>query len=179
MTGSIRFPVCTASSLMSPRRMAWRWALRFANNYYNTSQNAYGLKETDLAVMFIARHKATSFGYNDAIWAKYGKQFSEQSEFTDPRTKQPPTVNVYAKLDDGSGDPVSGAMPALIKKGIHFGVCATATPGHRWKNRRGCWRRYRCYRQGAGCEPNLCERAFCSGRNCRRESRARTRLFIG
>jgi len=104
-------------------------ALRFANNYYNASQNAYGLKETDLAVLFIARHKATSFGYSDAMWAKYGKQFSEQSEFTDPKTQRPPTVNVYAKPDDGSGDPVSGAMPALIKKGVHFGVCATATRG--------------------------------------------------
>jgi len=104
-------------------------ALRFANNYYNTSQNAYGLKETDLAVVFIARHKATSFGYNDAMWAKYGKQFSEQSEFTDPKTKQQPTVNFYAKPDDGSGDPVSGAMLALIKKGIRFGVCATSTRG--------------------------------------------------
>jgi intracellular sulfur oxidation DsrE/DsrF family protein len=104
-------------------------ALRFANNYYNTSQNAYGLKETDLVVLLIARHKATSFGYNDAMWAKYGKQFSEQSEFTDPQTKQPPTVNFYAKPSDGSGDQLSGAMQALIKKGIHFAVCATATRG--------------------------------------------------
>jgi intracellular sulfur oxidation DsrE/DsrF family protein len=102
-------------------------ALRFANNYYNTNQNTYGLKETDLAVLIVTRHKATSFGYNDAMWAKYGKQFSEQSEFTDPKTKQPPTVNFYAKPDDGSGDPLSGAMLALIKRGMHFAVCATAS----------------------------------------------------
>jgi intracellular sulfur oxidation DsrE/DsrF family protein len=102
-------------------------ALRFANNYFNTNQSAYGLKETDWAVLLIARHKATSFAYNDAMWAKYGKQFSEQSEFTDPKTKQPPTVNFYAKADDGSGDPVAGTMAALIKKGVHFGVCSTAT----------------------------------------------------
>jgi intracellular sulfur oxidation DsrE/DsrF family protein len=102
-------------------------ALRFANNYYNTNQNTYGLKETDLAVLIVTRHKATSFGYNDAMWAKYGKQFSEQSEFTDPETKQPPTVNFYAKPSDGSGDQLSGAMQALIKKGIHFAVCATAS----------------------------------------------------
>jgi intracellular sulfur oxidation DsrE/DsrF family protein len=102
-------------------------ALRFATNYYNTNQNAYGLKETDLAVLVIARARSTSFGYNDAMWAKYGAQFSEQSGFTDPKTKQAPTVNFYAKADDGSGDPISGAMQALIKKGIHFAVCATAT----------------------------------------------------
>lgn len=102
-------------------------ALRFANNYYNVNQNAYGLKETDLAVLIIARARSTSFGYNDAMWAKYGAQFSEQSGFTDPKTKQAPTVNFYAKADDGSGDPISGAMQALIKKGVRFGVCASAT----------------------------------------------------
>lgn len=102
-------------------------ALRFANNYYNTNQNVYGLKETDLAVLIVTRHKATSFGYNDAMWTKYGKQFSEQSDFTDPKTKQPPTVNFYAQPADGSGDQLSGAMLALIKKGIHFAVCATAS----------------------------------------------------
>jgi len=102
-------------------------ALRFANNYYNTNQNAYALKNTDLAVLIIVRAKSTSFGYNDAMWAKYGAQFSEQSGFTDPKTKQAPNVNFYAKADDGSGDPISGAMQALIKKGIHFAVCGTAT----------------------------------------------------
>ena len=102
-------------------------AMRFANNYYNTNQSAYGLKDTDLAVLIIARAKSTSFGYNDAMWTKYSKEFSEQSGFTDPKTKQSPTVNFYALPDDGSGDPVSGAMQALIKKGVHFGVCATAT----------------------------------------------------
>jgi intracellular sulfur oxidation DsrE/DsrF family protein len=104
-------------------------AMRFANNYYNTNNTAYGVNETDLAVLLITRHKATSFGYTDAMWAKYGKQFSEQSEFTDPKTKQPPSVNFFAKADDGSGDPIAGTMQALIKKGVHFGVCATATRG--------------------------------------------------
>jgi intracellular sulfur oxidation DsrE/DsrF family protein len=102
-------------------------ALRFATNYYNVNQAAYSLKETDLAVLIIARAKSTSFGYNDAMWAKYGAQFSGQSGFTDPKSKQPPAVNFYAKADDGSGDPVSGAMQGLIKKGVRFGVCAAAT----------------------------------------------------
>jgi intracellular sulfur oxidation DsrE/DsrF family protein len=102
-------------------------ALRFANNYYKTNQTAYGLKETDLAVLIIVRARSTSFGYNDAMWVKYGKQFSEQSGFTDPKTKQAPAVNFYALPDDGSGDPISGAMQALIKSGVHFGVCSTAT----------------------------------------------------
>jgi intracellular sulfur oxidation DsrE/DsrF family protein len=102
-------------------------ALRFANNYYATNQTAYGLKDNDLAVLLIARARSTAFGYSDAMWAKYGTHFSEQSGFTDPKTKQPPAVNFFAKPDDGSGDPASGAMQALIKKGVRIGVCAAAT----------------------------------------------------
>ena len=90
-------------------------AMRFANNYFTANQNAYGLKDSDLAVVIVARHKSTSFAYTDAIWAKYGKQLSEQAEFTDPKTKEPPKANLYAGPGDGSDQ--SGAMDTLIKRG--------------------------------------------------------------
>jgi intracellular sulfur oxidation DsrE/DsrF family protein len=100
-------------------------ALRFANNFFTANQNAYGLKDGDLAVVIIARHKSTSFAYSDAIWAKYGKQLSEQAEFTDPKTKEAPKINVYAAPGDGSDQ--SGQMDALIKKGAQFAVCQMAS----------------------------------------------------
>jgi intracellular sulfur oxidation DsrE/DsrF family protein len=103
-------------------------ALQFAGNYYNTNESAYGLKDSDLAVLIIARHHATGFGYKDAIWAKWGKQISEQAEYVDPKTNQPPTINLYA----APGDPnlgVAGRMDILIKKGVQFGICATASRG--------------------------------------------------
>lgn len=100
-------------------------ALRFANNYFTANQKEYGLKDSDLAVVIIARHKATSFAYTDTIWAKYGKQLSEQAEFTDPKTKEPPKINVYAGPGDGSDQ--SGTMDALIKKGVQFAVCQMAS----------------------------------------------------
>jgi intracellular sulfur oxidation DsrE/DsrF family protein len=102
-------------------------AMQFATNYFTANQDGYGLKDSDLAVVIVARHKATSFAYSDAIWAKYGKQLSEQSEFTDPKTKLPPTVNAYMAVGDGS--PQAGRMVALIKKGVQFAVCATSTRG--------------------------------------------------
>ena len=37
------------------------WALQFASNYFTANQDAYGLKESDLAVVIVARHKATVF----------------------------------------------------------------------------------------------------------------------
>lgn len=100
-------------------------ALRFANNYFTANESAYGLKDSDLAVVIVARHKSTPFAYSDAIWAKYGKELSEQAEFRDPKTKAPPKINVYAAPADGSEH--DGAMDALIKKGVHFAVCQMAT----------------------------------------------------
>src|ERR1700692_4786687 len=102
------------------------WSLQFATNYYTTSEQAYGLKDSDLAVIIVARHKATSFAYNDAIWAKYGKQISEQAEFMDPKTKEPPKINVYGPAGETAQ---AGRMDALIKKGVQFAVCQMSTRG--------------------------------------------------
>jgi intracellular sulfur oxidation DsrE/DsrF family protein len=102
------------------------WALQFASNYFTANQDVYGLKESDLAVIIVARHKATSFAYSDAIWAKYGKQISEQAEFLDPKTKEPPKFNVYGAMGETQQ---AGKMEALIKKGVQFAVCQMSTRG--------------------------------------------------
>ncbi len=102
------------------------WALQFANNYVTANQEAYGLKDSDLAVIIVARHKSTSFAYNDAIWAKYGKQISEQAEFLDPKTKEAPKINVYGPAGETQQ---AGKMEALIKKGVQFAVCQMSTRG--------------------------------------------------
>jgi len=102
------------------------WSLQFATNYFTANQDAYGLKETDLAVIIVARHKSTSFAYNDAIWAKYGKQLSEQAEFLDAKTKEPPKINVYGPMGETQQ---AGRMEALIKKGLQFAVCQMSTRG--------------------------------------------------
>jgi intracellular sulfur oxidation DsrE/DsrF family protein len=102
------------------------WALQFASNYFTANQDVYGLKDSDLAVIIVARHKATSFAYNDAIWAKYGKQISEQAEFMDPKTKEPPKFNVYGPAGETQQ---AGKMDALIKKGVQFAVCQMSTRG--------------------------------------------------
>lgn len=102
------------------------WALQFASNYFTANHDAYGLNESDLAVVIVARHKSTSFGYNDAIWAKYGKQISEQAEFVDPKTKEPPKINVYGPAGETAQ---AGKMEALIKKGVQFAVCSMSTRG--------------------------------------------------
>lgn len=96
-------------------------ALRFADNYYVASGDAYGLKDSDLAVLIVARHKSTPFGYNDAVWAKYGKQLSELGQYTDPKTKEPPSLNIYTMPGDASNQ--AGRLNGLIKRGARIVVC--------------------------------------------------------
>jgi intracellular sulfur oxidation DsrE/DsrF family protein len=102
-------------------------ALQFGNNYYNVNGQAYGLQDSDLAVVIVARHRSTSFGYNDALWAKYGTQFSEHASFTDPAVREPPKVNVY--MTRGINVNQAGQMAALIKRGVQLAVCGTASRG--------------------------------------------------
>lgn len=88
----------------------------FGANYLNANRDGYGLADRDLGLVIVLRHKSTSFGYNDAMWAKYGKNFSAHAIFTDPKTNQPPTANLRAMQMEG-----------LMKRGIRFAVCETAT----------------------------------------------------
>ena len=98
----------------------FRGAMQYANNYFMANESAYGLKDSDLAVVIMARHFSTVFGYTDAVWAKYGTELSQLIDFTDRETGQPPSVNVYA-----SGGSVS--LDGLAERGVHFAVCQMAT----------------------------------------------------
>jgi hypothetical protein len=95
-------------------------ALQFAGNFFEANKTGYGLTDADSAVIVIVRHKSTAFGYNDAMWAKYGAKLSEfANNFVDPKTKEIPSVNVYATD--------KGRMDGLIKRGAHIAVCQMAT----------------------------------------------------
>ncbi len=111
------------------------WALHFASNYFTANQEAYGLKDSDLAVVIVARHKSAPFGYNNAMWATYGQYLSEHAEFTDPKTNEPPAVNAYIAREDGSAQ--GGPIDALIDKGVHFAVCQMSTRAIAGKIARG------------------------------------------
>ena len=94
-------------------------ALQFINNYYNLNVSEYGLKDSDLAVVLVARHQSTMFAYSDAVWAKYGKPIADRINLVDPKTKQPPTANMY-----------KDRLDTLIKRGVQIAVCQQATRGN-------------------------------------------------
>ena len=79
-----------------------------------------------MAVVIVARHFATPFAFNDAMWKKYGPTISRLASFTDPKTKQAPASNLYNLPDSGLPNR-SATIDGLIKRGVQFAVCEMAT----------------------------------------------------
>ncbi len=106
-------------------------ALAFANNFFRANKNDYGLQNSDLAVIVIMRHRATSFAYSDAMWAKYGVYMSKRAMFTDPKTNEAPKINLFNVAGDYNPPlPNRGnTVDSLLKLGAHLAVCSTATRG--------------------------------------------------
>lgn len=103
-------------------------SITFASNFYTTSKSGYGLTDADNAVVICLRHYATPFAFTDAMWAKYGAPIAERIKFTDPKTHQTPTINVYETT--GYGVLLNNretTLSAMIKRGTHFAVCDAAT----------------------------------------------------
>jgi hypothetical protein len=105
-------------------------AIAFASNFMRVNRTDYGLQNSDLAVIVIVRHRSTAFGYNDAIWAKYGVQMSARAEFVDPKTKEAPKTNLFNATDYGTQLTNRGTtLDSLLKQGAVLGVCSVATRG--------------------------------------------------
>jgi len=103
-------------------------ALFFARNYIAVNKSAYGIEPSQLAIIIILRHMATGFGYDDAIWSKYGKILSNLSKFTDPKTQEAPNRNLYDVKGYGPGLANADAtLTELADQGVHFAVCGAAT----------------------------------------------------
>ena len=111
-------------------------ALDFANNYFAANQTGYGLKNGDLAVVIVVRHRSTPFAFANSIWARYGKELSQEAEFSDPKVNEPFWNRVDSAFDhlitrtnlqNEFVIPGTTRMAALIDKGMRFAVCETAT----------------------------------------------------
>lgn len=90
-------------------------AIRFAGNLFAGNKTGYGVEEQDMAMVICVRHGATPYGYDAAIWSKYGKVL-------DPKATPAATANPY-----NSGDRTQ--LSALAKRGVQFMVCGTSSRG--------------------------------------------------
>jgi len=106
-------------------------ALLFAGNFLRVNGTEYGLKDNDLAVIIVVRHRSAPFGFKDVMWAKYGEALAEHAApFEDPKTKQTPKVNVYNTSELSRMLPSrGGTLDGLTKRGVQLAVCASATRG--------------------------------------------------
>ena len=105
-------------------------AIAFTSNFMRVNRTDYGLQNADLAVVIVVRHRSTPFAYSDAIWAKYGVPMASRAQFTDPKTKSAPTLNVYNATDYGAQLPNRGTtLDSLSKQGVQLAVCQVATRG--------------------------------------------------
>jgi intracellular sulfur oxidation DsrE/DsrF family protein len=106
-------------------------ALAFLRNYFAANQNAYGLKDGELAVVVVARHMSTPFAYNDVVWAKYGAPIAQRNKFADPKAKTPPATNLFNSA--GYGDLLTNrgaTLESLLKRGLRLAVCQMSTRGY-------------------------------------------------
>ena len=109
-------------------------ALGFANNFIHVNESDYGVTPEQLGVVVILRHGSTPYGYNNAVWAKYGKQFATQMKLKDDMAKRAATMNpVLAKAPGGEPPPkgmewvADYTLSDLAPKGVKFAVCGLAT----------------------------------------------------
>jgi intracellular sulfur oxidation DsrE/DsrF family protein len=105
-------------------------ALLYAYNLYAANKADYSLLDRDVAVVVCFRHSSTSFGFNDAMWAKYGSTMNKTVQLMDPKTKQAPTTNLFLSVDYGTDLPNYGStIQDLAKMGTHFAICGMASRG--------------------------------------------------
>ena len=106
-------------------------AILFANNFIRVNRADYGLQNNDLAVVIVVRHRSTPFGYNDAMWAKYGTVIAARAKVEDPKSKMPPKINIFNSGD--YGDLLSSratTLNSLFKQGVQLAVCSISTRGY-------------------------------------------------
>ena len=105
-------------------------AMLYAYNLYLANKSDYSLPERDVAVVVCLRHSGTAFGFNDAIWGKYGKTMNATVQLVDPNTKESPKTNLYLSVDYGLAlTNLGSTIESLVKLGTRFAVCGMATRG--------------------------------------------------
>jgi intracellular sulfur oxidation DsrE/DsrF family protein len=105
-------------------------SILFAGNFIKVNKSDYGLESNELALVVVMRHLSTPFGFNDAMWAKYGAAMAKLAGFEDPKTKAAPNTNLYNAGGYGTQLHNYGTtLDSLAKQGVQFGVCSMA--GHK------------------------------------------------
>jgi len=91
-------------------------AVLWAGNFLLANRNEYGLKNEDIALIIVARHFSTGYGFNNDMWTKYGATLAGRAPSADSAVKEPPKAN-----------PSAASVASLANQGVRFAVCSMAT----------------------------------------------------
>ena len=92
-------------------------ALWYSNNILTAHEESYEGSASDYAMIVCFRHLATPFGFNDAIWQKYGALFNRAA---DPA----PTANPMSTAGPSNG---GNSIASSVERGVQFAVCGRAS----------------------------------------------------
>lgn len=104
-------------------------ALNYANNLMFAHEESYaGGKETDYGIIICFRHGSTPFGYNDAMWEKYGDFLSGMTGFSDRANNNAPW-RVNPLMIPGTNFASRGnTIQSLVERGnVSYAICNKAT----------------------------------------------------
>ncbi len=88
-------------------------ALRFASNIIKSHIDEYEGKASDYAMVVCFRHGSASYGFGDALWAKYPAILGRG---IDPA----PTSNPMSTANAANGQ---NSIDSMVKDGVHFAIC--------------------------------------------------------
>jgi hypothetical protein len=91
--------------------------LWYANNMISAHEDEYQGNASDFAMVVCFRHTSTPYGFDDAIWAKYGAMFNRNA---DPA----PTRN---PLNTPSASNGQNSIASSVARGVQFAICSRAT----------------------------------------------------
>ena len=101
-------------------------ALNYANNILLGHREDYGGADSDYAMVVCFRHAATSLGFDDAMWEKYGQFFSRVTRITAPNSDEPPRMNPM-NIEVSSYGNRGNTLEIIRNRGIQYAVCNKAT----------------------------------------------------
>lgn len=101
-------------------------AMNFASNILLAHAQGYGGSDEDYGMIVCFRHDSSPYGFNDAMWEKYGELFMGRTgvsnENGDPVTINPLSVErTYGNR--------SNTIDRMSSRGVRFAVCDLSTRG--------------------------------------------------
>lgn len=103
-------------------------AMNFAANLLSAHADGYGGSDEDYSLIVCFRHDSSPFGFNDAMWEKYGSLFSRRTGVRNGDSDEPVQINPLTVANSPYGNR-SNTVESLRARGIRFAVCNMSTRG--------------------------------------------------